>query len=95
MEGQLHRTSSIECEPRTLSIDQIQCAREAAMYVVSTRPIEEAMSIFTPPLNFGKGLEPVICAAGDNMDTTVDLNELEYFQDLQPQGMRDVVSAPF
>ncbi|XP_039044976.1 uncharacterized protein LOC120184630 isoform X2 [Hibiscus syriacus] len=89
MEAQLHRTSSIECEPRTLSIDQIQGAREAAMYVVSTRTIEEAMSIFT------QGLEPVVCPAGDNIDTTMDLNEMEYFQDLDLQGMRDVVSAPF
>ncbi|KAE8663636.1 Coiled-coil domain-containing protein 18 [Hibiscus syriacus] len=111
MEAQLHRTSSIECEPRTLSIDQIQGAREAAMYVVSTRTIEEAMSIFTQGLepvvcpagdnidtflwDDEQGLEPVVCPAGDNIDTTMDLNEMEYFQDLDLQGMRDVVSAPF
>ncbi|GMI67839.1 hypothetical protein HRI_000453200 [Hibiscus trionum] len=89
MEEQLYRTSSIESEPRTLSIDQIQCAREAAMYVLSTRSIEEAITIFT------QGLEPVVCVARDNMETTMDLNEIDYFQDLNLQGMRDVVSAPF
>ncbi|KAK8716326.1 hypothetical protein V6N13_043641 [Hibiscus sabdariffa] len=86
---QLHRTSSIESEPRTLSMDQIQCAREAAMYVVSTRSIEEAMTIFT------QGLEPVVSVARDNMETTMDLTEIHYLQDLHLQAMRDVASAPF
>ncbi|TYH75685.1 hypothetical protein ES332_D04G037300v1 [Gossypium tomentosum] len=61
---QIHRTSSIENEPRTLSIDQIQYAREAAMYVVNTRSIEEAMNIFT------QGLEPVVEVARDERETT-------------------------
>ncbi|XP_022773792.1 uncharacterized protein LOC111316048 [Durio zibethinus] len=93
MEGKsalgIDRKSSIESEPRTLTIDQIQCAREAAMYVVSTRSIEEAMSIFT------EGLKPVVSvAARDNM---MDLKQIECLQDLQEQlqGIRDVVSAPF
>ncbi|XVE86543.1 hypothetical protein DITRI_Ditri18aG0041600 [Diplodiscus trichospermus] len=59
MEGksalQIDRKSSIESEPRTLSFDQIQCAREAAMYVLSTRSIEEAMTIFTKLLNTKSG----------------------------------------
>ncbi|XVF61007.1 hypothetical protein PTKIN_Ptkin08bG0093600 [Pterospermum kingtungense] len=91
MEGEsvlrIDRKSSIESEPRTLSIDQIQCAREAAMYVVSTRTIEEAMSIFT------QGLEPVVSVRRDKMDVK---DEMEYLEELQlQQGFRDVASAPF
>ncbi|PPR84814.1 hypothetical protein GOBAR_AA35893 [Gossypium barbadense] len=85
---QIHRTSSIENEPRTLSIDQIQYAREAAMYVVNTRSIEEAMNIFT------QGLEPVVEVARDKMETAT-IEGIEYLQDIGLQGMRDVVSAPF
>ncbi|XVE74601.1 hypothetical protein DITRI_Ditri12bG0030400 [Diplodiscus trichospermus] len=85
----IDRKSSIESEPRTLRIDQIQYAREAALYVVSTRSIEEAMSIFT------KGLEPVVSVARDNMGTMMDRKEMEYLEELQLQGMRDVASAPF
>ncbi|KAJ6996323.1 hypothetical protein NC653_013045 [Populus alba x Populus x berolinensis] len=43
----IQRKSSMESEPRTLTMDQIQFAREAALYVVNTRSIEEALSIFT------------------------------------------------
>ncbi|CAK7355004.1 unnamed protein product [Dovyalis caffra] len=43
----IDRQSSIENEPRTLTMDQIQYAREAALCVVNTRSIEEALSIFT------------------------------------------------
>ncbi|XP_011032336.1 PREDICTED: uncharacterized protein LOC105131187 isoform X2 [Populus euphratica] len=43
----IQRKSSIESEPRTLTMDQIHFAREAALYVVNTRSIEEALSIFT------------------------------------------------
>ncbi|OMO56231.1 hypothetical protein COLO4_35729 [Corchorus olitorius] len=91
----IDRKSSIESEPRTLSFHQIQCAREAAMYVVSTRSIEEAMSIFT------EGLEPVVSGArADNIGTNTMMDskemqflELEEFQQLHE--FRDVVSAPF
>ncbi|XWS29890.1 hypothetical protein CRYUN_Cryun24cG0069200 [Craigia yunnanensis] len=93
MEGKsalrIDRKSSIESEPRTLNIDQIQCAREAAMYVVSTRSIEEAMSIFT------EGLEPVVSVGGDNMGTMMDLKEMKNLEELQLQGIRDVASVPF
>uniref|UniRef100_A0A2N9IMX5 Uncharacterized protein n=1 Tax=Fagus sylvatica TaxID=28930 RepID=A0A2N9IMX5_FAGSY len=51
MEGtsmiRIDRKSSIESEPRALGIDQIQFAREAALYVLNTRTIEEAKAIFT------------------------------------------------
>ncbi|KAF5457961.1 hypothetical protein F2P56_022031 [Juglans regia] len=43
----IDRKSSIDSEPRTLSIDQIHYAREAALYVMKTMSIEDAMIIFT------------------------------------------------
>ncbi|KAL4369615.1 hypothetical protein GQ457_05G015740 [Hibiscus cannabinus] len=87
-QAQLYRTSSIESEPRTLSIDQIHCAREAAMYVVNTTSIQQAFTIFT------QGLEPVVSISRQHnmeLETTI----LDRVQDLHLQGIRDVASAPF
>ncbi|RLM99139.1 uncharacterized protein C2845_PM06G12300 [Panicum miliaceum] len=47
------RMPSMEWEPKTLTLDQIKFAREAALYVVSTKTEEEAIRIFT------EGLKPV------------------------------------
>ncbi|CAN6357852.1 unnamed protein product [Urochloa humidicola] len=47
------RMPSIEWEPKTLTLDQIKFAREAALYVVSTKTEEEVIRIFT------EGLKPV------------------------------------
>ncbi|KAF8658100.1 hypothetical protein HU200_059566 [Digitaria exilis] len=47
------RLSSMECEPKTLTLDQIKFAREAALYVMNTKTEEEAIRIFT------EGLKPV------------------------------------
>ncbi|CAN6349155.1 unnamed protein product [Urochloa humidicola] len=47
------RMPSIEWEPKTLTLDQIKFAREAALYVMSTKTEEEAIRIFT------EGLKPV------------------------------------
>lgn len=44
---QIDRTSSIEREPRTLSMQQMQSARDLAIYVLSTKTMEEASRIFT------------------------------------------------
>ncbi|EOX92537.1 Coiled-coil domain-containing protein 18, putative isoform 2, partial [Theobroma cacao] len=86
----IDRKSSIESEPRTLNINEIQCAREAAMYVVRTRTIEEAMSIFT------EGLEPVVSVARDNIGTMMNPKDMQYLEELlHLQEIRDVVSAPF
>uniref|UniRef100_A0A0D9XXJ9 Uncharacterized protein n=1 Tax=Leersia perrieri TaxID=77586 RepID=A0A0D9XXJ9_9ORYZ len=52
------RLPSIELEPKTLTLDQLKFAREAALYVLSTKPAEEAIRIFT------EGLKPVELAAG-------------------------------
>ncbi|XVF14890.1 hypothetical protein REPUB_Repub09cG0099800 [Reevesia pubescens] len=65
---------------------------EAAMNVLSTRSIEEAMSIFT------QGLQPVVSVGkSDNMGTMMDLSKkMEYLEEeLQLQGIRDIASAPF
>ncbi|CAA2969652.1 Hypothetical predicted protein [Olea europaea subsp. europaea] len=90
MEIGLERQSSIEKEPRTLNIDQIQYAREAAMSVMNTRSIEEALMIFT------KGLKPVVNCVGDEcneMNSGEDLDTLA--NELSISGFRDIVSAPF
>ncbi|GLT65729.1 hypothetical protein SLA2020_381420 [Shorea laevis] len=92
MEGasviRIDRKSSIESEPRTLGIDQIQYAREAAEYVVNTRSMEEAMSIFT------KGLEPVVGVARDNGNTIGEELQCAGHHRRLPDP-RDVASAPF
>ncbi|KAL9679883.1 hypothetical protein QQ045_017754 [Rhodiola kirilowii] len=51
--SQIDRTSSIENEPKTLHMNQMEYAREAALYVLSTSSVEDAMRIFT------EGLKPV------------------------------------
>ncbi|CAM8947810.1 unnamed protein product [Rhodiola kirilowii] len=51
--SQIERTSSIENEPRTLHMSQMEYAREAALYVLNTSSVEDAMRIFTD------GLKPV------------------------------------
>ncbi|XP_068345317.1 uncharacterized protein [Pyrus communis] len=89
----MDRKSSIETEPRTLRIDQIKFAREAAKYVVNTKNIEEAMSIFT------EGLKPVVSSIKQNGDEMMidSVEEPEYSDDyfIRPRGPQDVVSAPF
>ncbi|KAK1266851.1 hypothetical protein QJS04_geneDACA009015 [Acorus gramineus] len=46
----IERKSSLESEPRTLSLDQIQCARDAALFVVKNKSFEDAIRIFTEPM---------------------------------------------
>ncbi|KAI4317108.1 hypothetical protein L6164_025012 [Bauhinia variegata] len=92
---QMERTSSIEREPRTLSIHQIQCARELAIYVMNTKSLEEASRIFT------EGLKPVVSAAcrmgsGPRMESDM-VEELEFLKDTIEiaSAFRDIASAPF
>ncbi|PIN05526.1 hypothetical protein CDL12_21929 [Handroanthus impetiginosus] len=99
MDGfRLERQSSIENEPRTLSIHQIDYAREAAMYVVNTRSIEEALRIFT------EGLEPVARCAESGQRCHAQEREEEQQQkqyshkdqrNIRIPNIRDIVSAPF
>ncbi|XP_010912622.1 uncharacterized protein [Elaeis guineensis] len=87
----IERKSSIENEPRTLTLDQLQYAREEALCVLSTKTIEEALNIFT------EGLKPVP-RARDDMDLDdnaemVDCTEMELLN--LPLLKRETVSAPF
>ncbi|KAK9291533.1 hypothetical protein L1049_019481 [Liquidambar formosana] len=89
----IDRKSSIESEPRTLNIDQLQFARDAAMNVMNTRSNEEALSIFT------EGLAPVGSVVKQNGNTMVhsDEEEVDYsINQLQlRRGSKDVATAPF
>ncbi|KAK8472647.1 hypothetical protein PHAVU_002G271900 [Phaseolus vulgaris] len=97
----LGRTSSIEREPRTLNIHQIQSARELAVYILNTKTIEEASRIFT------EGLQPVVsgaCCLGSDTRMDIDLDEeleLMNSKDATTQvvseaaAFRDIASAPF
>ncbi|XP_022841787.1 uncharacterized protein LOC111365469 [Olea europaea var. sylvestris] len=91
MEIGIERQSSIEKEPLTLNIDQIQFAREAALYVMNNRSIEEALRIFT------KGLKPVVNSVGNESNELMNSGEeLETStNELRILEIRDIVSAPF
>ncbi|ESR45477.1 hypothetical protein CICLE_v10002949mg [Citrus x clementina] len=87
----IDRKSSIEAEPRTLGIDQIQYAREAALYVLRTRSVEEAMNVFM------EGSERVENVSKES-DRTIDCQEeLQRLEDglRPPPALRDVATAPF
>ncbi|KZV54473.1 hypothetical protein F511_18958 [Dorcoceras hygrometricum] len=85
------RQSSIETEPRTLNVDQFQFAREAARYVVDTKPLEEALRIFT------EGLEPVARCGGEDHELPDLVEEEGQWCDAinEKFGSRDIVTAPF
>ncbi|XP_020215892.1 uncharacterized protein LOC109799694 [Cajanus cajan] len=92
----LQRTSSIEREPRTLTISQIQSARELAIYILNTRTLEESSRIFT------EGLQPVVSAACcTTMEMDLDeeeelLNSKDATTQAAPAAaFRDIASAPF
>ncbi|KAF8018954.1 hypothetical protein BT93_H3751 [Corymbia citriodora subsp. variegata] len=79
--------ASIDGEPKTLSFHQIKLAREAALYVVNTCSMEEALRIFT------EGLEPIICC-GNRLDLEEEPND-DDCDKLRLPSPRDAVSAPF
>lgn len=87
----IQRTSSIEREPRTLDIGQIQSARNLAIYILNTKTFEEASRIFT------EGLQPVVSAASSMGSGNMDLGEeLELVpQEASLEAFRDIASAPF
>ncbi|MQL93007.1 hypothetical protein Taro_025637 [Colocasia esculenta] len=94
--------TSIEREPLTLSTQQLQCAREAALFVLNTKTLEEAISIFT------EGLQPVRGDPGRSGGEVVvkvhkkrqELNHVRAaaHERLPRQllaDVKDIVSAPF
>ncbi|KAH7859645.1 hypothetical protein Vadar_003729 [Vaccinium darrowii] len=87
----MDRKSSIEKEPRTLSVRQMQVARDVAQYVVNTSTVDEALRIFT------EGLEPVETVAKENGDPIMDVGE-EFdcsSSEVGVPGPREISSAPF
>ncbi|XP_056859577.1 uncharacterized protein LOC130508235 [Raphanus sativus] len=90
----LERKSSIETEPMTLHLDQIENAREEALFVMKTKTFEEAMDIFT------KETQEVLRADEEKRGRCLDLQDYEYDDEderlifLDPLGW-DIVSAPF
>ncbi|KAJ6419274.1 hypothetical protein OIU84_029395 [Salix udensis] len=68
--ARIDRKPSIEFEPRTLTMDQIQFAREAALYVMNTRSMEAALSVFT------EGLEPVVGTVARRNGSAVNWMEM-------------------
>ncbi|GAB2277306.1 hypothetical protein Dimus_012014 [Dionaea muscipula] len=106
---EIQKKSSIETEPQTLSVQQIEFARDAALYVINTRSFEEALQIFT------QGLQPVVLVGKQDDDGAemADSDEEEeeeeeeeedyyYFPDyhfndllLRPRRFKDTVTAPF
>ncbi|KAF8018957.1 hypothetical protein BT93_H3753 [Corymbia citriodora subsp. variegata] len=89
MEGR----ASIDGEPKTLSFHQIKLAREAALYVINTCTMEEALRIFTETWYIIQGLKPVICCGnGLDLEEEPKDNNGDERRLLSP---RDTFSAPF
>ncbi|CAL9198261.1 uncharacterized protein LOC104000793 [Musa acuminata AAA Group] len=71
----MERTSSIELEPRTLTYAELQNAREAAMLILSSKSLEEAIKIFT------EGVKPVPCIKDKTYINRVDNDDEEEEED--------------
>ncbi|KAG1331207.1 hypothetical protein COCNU_02G011750 [Cocos nucifera] len=87
----IERKSSIENEPLTLTLDQLQYAREEALWVLGTKTMEEALNIFT------EGLKPVL-RARDDMDLDDHAEMMDCLEMELPNLTllkRERVSAPF
>ncbi|KAL1215865.1 hypothetical protein V5N11_024393 [Cardamine amara subsp. amara] len=96
----LERRPSIETEPMTLHLDQIENAREEAMYVMKTKTMEEAIDIFTKETHEGlrAGEERGRCINlkdNDDDDDDDDDYEEETMMFLSPLGWVDIATAPF
>ncbi|KAJ6366328.1 hypothetical protein OIU77_002832 [Salix suchowensis] len=89
--ARIDRKPSIEFEPRTLTMDQIQFAREAALYVMNTRTMEAALSVFT------EGLEPVVGVArgnGSAVNWMEMMSEEEQYLENEDEDEDDDVELP-
>ncbi|XP_052197570.1 uncharacterized protein LOC127804683 [Diospyros lotus] len=92
----LDRKSSIDTEPRTLDIHQMQLARDAALNVMRTAD-DDALRIFT------EGLKPVVSVSEQNhrlmrmMDNSEDEFDYSLMDDSSGihSGIREIASAPF
>ncbi|KAE9602774.1 hypothetical protein Lal_00049710 [Lupinus albus] len=102
MLSNIERSSSIEREPRTLKIHQLQSARDFAIYILSTRNFEEASRIFT------EGLQPVVSAdfmkrsnmrmnvdSGEEFELMLNMKKHNIVREAPEVEFRDIASAPF
>ncbi|WCJ39290.1 hypothetical protein M5689_020288 [Euphorbia peplus] len=93
MEMRIDRKSSIETEPRTLPVEQLEYAREAAIDVMNTRSLEEAVTIFT------KGLEPVVSRRRtcDDLEKEKQWHQHQHHHTFRNpnSALREILSAPF
>ncbi|KAG7540523.1 hypothetical protein ISN45_Aa07g007220 [Arabidopsis thaliana x Arabidopsis arenosa] len=98
MDMMLERRSSIETEPMTLHLDQLENAREEAIYVMKTKTMEEAMDIFTKETHEGlrareeRGGRCINLKDEDEDDD--DDDEDERMTSMSPHGW-DIATAPF
>ncbi|XP_051185585.1 uncharacterized protein [Lolium perenne] len=99
------RMPSMEAEPKTLTLQQLNYAREAALYVVSTKTTEEAIRIFTDGLKPVKGVRKMGSSTTDSSDDDVELDSSENSTPRVGGGTgcrrhgrsikRDIATAPF
>ncbi|CAM0875970.1 unnamed protein product [Alopecurus aequalis] len=99
------RMPSMEAEPKTLTLQQLKYAREAALYVVSTRTTEEAIRIFTEGLKPMKSMRKTGSSTTDSSDDDVELDSSEDSTPRVGGGAgsrrlghsikRDIATAPF
>ncbi|OAY81775.1 uncharacterized protein LOC109723383 [Ananas comosus] len=89
----MERKSSIESEPRTLTLEQLRFAREAALYVLSTKTAEEAFRIFTD------GLKPMLTTMRSETDSDDEAEMIDcVVMDDHINNLlikKDIVTAPF
>ncbi|AEE86230.1 hypothetical protein ISN44_As04g035010 [Arabidopsis suecica] len=92
----LERRSSIETEPMTLHLDQLENAREEALYVMKTKTMEEAMDIFTKETHEG------LRASEERGGRCINLKDEEDDDDYEDERMMfmsphawDIHTAPF
>ncbi|EMS50951.1 hypothetical protein TRIUR3_03444 [Triticum urartu] len=76
------RMSSMEREPKTLSLGELNYAREAALYVLTTHSSQDAARIFTERNNTAcctrdivQGLKPVLGVRRNSTDSDSDDDE--------------------
>ncbi|CAH8274475.1 unnamed protein product [Arabidopsis lyrata] len=90
----LERRSSIETEPMTLHLDQLENAREEAIYVMKTKTMEEAMDIFTKETHESLRASEERGGRCINLKDEDDDDEDERMMFMSPHGW-DIATAPF
>ncbi|KAM0862091.1 hypothetical protein ACQ4PT_045486 [Festuca glaucescens] len=99
------QVQGVAAEPKTLTLQQLNYAREAALYVVSTKTTEEAIRIFTEGLKPVRGVRKTGSSTTDSSDDDVELDSSEDSTPRVGGGTgcrhhgrsikRDIATAPF